>query len=389
MLSPGASVTRSTSSFGGSIPGQKRKIMMKTANILLIALYLAYSFVEGETGECTVLEDGATECRHKDGDRRGEDRAAGVVIGGHLVQRCQAPPSLYSRGGTAVAYRTNARTQTNICSIQQQQPQKSKYKVASWFGRRATWSQAPRITLTVHVHACRSSPPPEDNDTATAAATTCACHKLDDDSSSSLVSVEVWQTRPDGTYPSLHQQNNNDNDDNSDNASTSDECRAQQTGSSATFETLAPGSVGSMVGLGPSGWEFGPYRPPVFHILVRGPPGYAATLVDLPIAVHPQTLEKTIFSGPDLSGPAWTRRKEAKLPYSSSSTQMYEITSWTARPAEHRAEVVVDVFLPQSASSNNDDDWSLCPSRWYGIPRSFFTEPITLCAPTLLNFFPL
>jgi hypothetical protein len=353
--------------------------MMKTANsILLIALYLAYSFVEGETGACTVLEDGTTECRNNNGDRRGGGEAVVIEESSH---RCQPPPSLYSRGGTAVAYRTNARTQTNICSIEQQQ--QSKYKVASWFGRRATWNRAPRITLTVHVHACRRSPPLEENDDDAAAAATCACHKLDDDSSS-LVSVEVWQTRPDGTYPSLRQNNNNDK------ASSEDECRTQQTGSSVTFETLAPGSVGSMGGLGPAGWEFGPYRPAVLHILVRGPPGgYATTLVDLPIAVHPQTLEQTNhFWGPDWSGTAWTRRKEAKQSHTS-STKMYQIVSWTARPTEHRAEVVVDVFLPQSASTNNDD-WSLfCPSRWYGIPRSFFTEPITLCAPTILNFFPL
>jgi hypothetical protein len=361
--------------------------MLKTANsILLIALYLAYSFVEGETGACTVLEDGTTECRNNIGDRRGGVEAGGVAV--TESHRCQPPPSLYSRGGTAVAYRTNARTQTNICSIEQQQQPPSKYKVASWFGRRATWNRAPRITLTVHVHACRRSSPllETNDDDAAAAAATCACHKLDDDSSSSssssLVSVEVWQTRPDGTYPSLRQNN-------SKNVSSEDECRAQQMGSSVTFETLAPGSVGSMGGLDPAGWEFGPYRPAVLHILVRGPPGgYAATLVDLPIAVHPQTLENMNFWGPDWSGTAWTRRKEAKQSHSS-STQMYEIASWTARPTEHRAEVVVDVFLPQSASTN-DDDWSLfCPSRLYGIPRSFFTEPITLCAPTLLNFFPL
>jgi hypothetical protein len=354
--------------------------MAKTARLLRVVLWcLAYSFVSGNgeaAGECTVLADGTTECVGETAPTSGR---TAVLQNGANEARCRAPTSLYSYGGTAVAYRPNVRLQTNVCPTEKSSLSSRKYKVAHWFGRRTIWPTAPRLTVTVHVHACESS-----------ANSSCTCHQLPLDS---LTSVEVWQTRPDGTYPSLRVAGNDDDND--------DECRARQVGGSVTFETLAPGSVGSLHGLGPaSWWEMGPYRPPVLHLLVTAagsPPGStadekAALLVDIPLAVHPTTLEQTVFRGPDWSGPAWTRSNEQRR------TEMYQISSWTAVPAEHRAMIVVDVFVPISWSSststkktenNNNNNAQLCPSLLYGTPRSFYTEPIAVCAPSLLHFFPL
>lgn len=324
--------------------------MVKTINILLVALYLAYSFGRGETGECSVLEDGTTECLNdRTGERGVQQRKQ------HPAKRCQAPTSLYSWGGTAVAYRPNTNLQTNICS--NNTPTK-KYNVANWFGRRASWAHAPRISLQINVYGCSDQGASDE---------TCNCRKLEDDS---LISVEVWQTQSDGTYPSLRSNE------------ATQECRAKQIGSSVTFETVAPGSVGSMGGLGPSGWDIGPYRSPVIHILVRGASSFAATLVDLPMSIHQKTLAKKSFWGPDFSGTAWTRSREAK------DAKMYQISGWKPILSENRVQVEVDIFVPRS-KKDDDKDRPLCPSLLYGFPKSFFTEPITICAPSLLNFFPL
>lgn len=303
--------------------------MKSLRNLLIGYALVCVSYTRGETGECQVFEDGSTQCPHQSQ---------------HKNELCQTPASLYSWGGTAVAYRPDVSLQSNVCTNQ------SKYNVASWFIRRASWSVAPRITLKVHVNVCEVA-----NDT------TCICSKSIDD-----YSVEVWQAQPDGTYPSLR--------------GDSDDCRAKQTGSRnsvLTFETLAPGSTGSMGGLGPSGFDVGPYRPPLIHILVRKANGSEATLIDIPIAVHPKTLEQISFWGPDFSGTAWTRSKQAKN---------FEISLWNAVPAENRAEVEVNIFLPPS---NEEKGMPMCPSLLYGSPKSFFREPIAVCAPSMLNFFPL
>lgn len=309
---------------------------MRALQKFLIGLSLAYicftTIGAAETGECQAMENGSSVCSKQS----------------QRPDRCKIPTSLYSWGGTAVAYRPDAAIQSNICSNQ------SKYKVASWFVRRATWSLAPKVTLKIQVYDCAANSNEE-----------CICSKTVDD-----FSLEVWQAQPDGNYPSLR-------------SDSSSECRAKQIGSNGdsalTFETLAPGSTGSMGGLGPSGWDFGPYKPPVIHILVRGADGQQATLVDLPVSVHPKTLEQTFFRGPDFSGAAWTRSKGAR-------EINFMIESWTAFPTENRAEVDVAIYLPPS---QDGEKMAMCPSFVYGNPKSFFTEPIAVCAPSMLNFFAL
>ena len=68
----------------------------------------------------------------------------------------------------------------------------------------------------------------------------------------------------------------------------------------------------------------------------------------------------------------------------------FNMTSWNVvgGPDNGEIQVEMDMYLTQGSSSQdlvND----LCPSRFYGMPKSFYTEPIAVCAPFLLNFFPL
>jgi hypothetical protein len=148
-------------------------------------------------------------------------------------------------------------------------------------------------------------------------------------------------------------------------------------GSSLVFETVAPGSVGAMGGLAPFG-DVMPFGAPVIHILVSSP-GHSPALFDLPVIVSSgkTTLEQGRFRGPDLRGVAWV--KEGK-------ESPYEVVSWKGHKLSNSVEMEIDIFL---AKSNNHYAPDFCPSLLYGLPSSFFLEPISICAPSMLDFFKL
>ena len=197
----------------------------------------------------------------------------------------------------------------------------------------------------------------------------CLCDSLPLDSSKNASSlVEIWQTRPDGRYSPLRQR-----------VKGSDECRAQVPigeNGVAEFTTVAPGSTGVMGGIGPGGWEWSPYGPPVIHLLVRAA-GHAPLLLDLPILVDPKTLEAKQFSMSDFRGIGWVRGKEGELPV--------KIRSWEAEVGKNRIALEVEVYVHPSEK----DQAILCESYLYGFPGSFFLEPMSVCAPSMLDFFAL
>lgn len=260
---------------------------------------------------------------------------------------CQSAASVYEDGGTAVSFRPLTTSKSTVCSRQSR-----SYRIANWFGRRAAWTTAPRVILHVEVLGCATEE------------ASCCCAAVTDGS------VHVWQTQPDGTYASL---GNKD----------SDECRGYQEGSSSfTFETLAPGSVGSMGGLGPNGWDVPPYVGPVIHVLAQGR-DKAPVLVDIPLHPNPaKAMQQSRFFGPNFHGSAWVSQQSSK-----NSSHRYRLTAWEA--SENRIEVSVQIHLAAASTTTTDLKTSLCPSFLYGLPGSFFTEPIELCAPALLKFLTL
>ena len=185
--------------------------------------------------------------------------------------------------------------------------------------------------------------------------------------------VEAWQTRPDGTFGSLHPE------------AQDGVCRAKQQSNKGTFEfeTFPPGSYGSLGGLGPGGWDVMPYGPPVIHFLVTSDE-YEPSLVDVPIYFHAKTLEARSFGWNDWRGSAWTRQQTEETGY--------EIVSWKADPSRRSISISLNLFVqkkssPASSSSSMPD--GLCESSLYGLPTSFFREPMTVCGASLLDFFAL
>lgn len=289
---------------------------------------------------------------------------------GHQHHFCSSTrTSVYDDGGSAVSFRLLDSPNATVCS---DGPRPPKYRIANWMGRRATWKRAPRVTLNVELYGCKEVYPSHSH--AATEPSSCCCSPISG-------SVHVWQTRPDGRYPSLSTSGNGK-------SSSSLECRGYQEGSSSfTFETLAPGSVGLMGGLGPNGWDVPPYMGPVLHILASGfsmdNNNYAPVLVDVPLHPNPATLQPARFVGPNLHGSAWVQRPPA--------TTRYVLSGWKALPDENRIEMTLRLYL--AATTTNEDTMSttnlLCPSWIYGLPGSFYTEPMALCAPALLQFLSL
>jgi hypothetical protein len=191
----------------------------------------------------------------------------------------------------------------------------------------------------------------------------CCCETL----SETTAKAEVWQARPDGTYSSLQRGNG--------------DCRATvvpQNGSQLEFTTMAPGSTGALGGLGPSGWDVPPYGPPLVHLLVTAS-HHQPLLIHVPIIPQGKTLEQCGFWGGDWRGHAGKRK---------SVMNAFNVTSWEVTGDATEIKVEMDVFLTKGGSPQ-DLAKELCPSFLYGAPSSFYVEPIAVCAPFLLNFFPI
>lgn len=313
--------------------------------------------------------------------------------------QCQSAPthcihtdSMYE-SGTAQAYKPSAPLDPFICDPHHYDAH-YRYKAASWPLSRSSYKKPPRLTLTLLLQSCSTSSTDENSQ--------CCCQPLASaDSSwsrmvknkllkestttstttnSSYAQVEVWQTRPDGSYSSLRP------------GIDQGDCRTrvvfptpQQQQQAIVLETVLPGSTGILGGLGPSQWDFPPFGPPVIHILATAQ-GHAPSLIDLPILVSyskTSITRKDSFWWSDWRGSAWIRD-------SSSSASRYDIVSWEASADDDsvpHVHMAVQVFLPQSIESSEQDMMAaFCPSKLYG-PSSFFLQPISVCAPSMLDFF--
>ncbi|KAG7344172.1 hypothetical protein IV203_022180 [Nitzschia inconspicua] len=278
---------------------------------------------------------------------------------------------LYRNGGSAQAYRPNAAMSTTVCS--KNMSDYLPYKVSSWpFSRRSSRKgTAPTIDVTLHLWSCQ---PKLDDEQKVSG---CSCTPLTDVNAktalgtSTAATVEVWQTQPDGRYTSLHSDGN--------------ECRATVPANDqgdVEFSTVAPGSTGIMAGLGPRGWENSPYGPPVMHLLVKAP-HHDPLLLDVPVLIHPKTLQERPFSLSifDWRGLSWSKRSKGEAP-------PYKVASWTADKEKNHIDMKVNVFLELQTAERSPKAPEFCPS-WYFLPGSFFLEPISVCAKYLLDFFQL
>jgi hypothetical protein len=274
---------------------------------------------------------------------------------------------IYRHGGSAQAYKSDQPEKGYICDPELY-TEVSSHRVATWPYWISTRKSPPRLRVTLKLWSC-SMP---ENDSAIG--DTCCCHPLDDKNDwIDPTVVHVWQASPIGRYSSLRE------------GEADGDCRARQKydprSGDVSFETVTPGSTGSLGGLGPGGWDVPPYGPPVLHVLVANSL-HAPTLIHVPILMQRKTLGPQSFHGVDWRGAAWMQNKE--------KYQAFNVSSWNAEPMKNRIELKVDVYLQARKNKKSihlSDE--LCRSWVYGLPASFFLEPISECAPSMLDFFAL
>ena len=278
-----------------------------------------------------------------------------------------ATGGIYSGGASAQTYLAGAPIKTTICDIDDDSKQKTKYRVARWSLSRRSYPSPPVVKIEGRIHSCDVGATTEPN--------TCASNPADS-GNSGPTTVEAWQARPDGTYSSLRS------------GVEEGECRSTidvTHDGSFHVETLAPGSVGMFSGIGPRGVDLPPYGPPVINFFIQSQ-GHNPLLVNIPVSAKS-------FYGPDIRGPVVVGSGSGK-----SGDASAQISSWNV---EDNGEISlsIDFFLTvrssDGTSSAGDDSMSLshifCNSNsWFpGTPKSFFVEPIAVCAPSALDFFEL
>lgn len=265
--------------------------------------------------------------------------------------------SIYSHGGTAQAYKARAPSTSSVCDPTDYAS--SSLRTATWPFSRSSRGKPPSITFKINLMSC--SEPLKGNN--------CCCQTIQD----SNAQVEVWQARPDGTYSSLRH------------GVEEGDCRAASnatdTSSPLVFETVAPGSTGALGGLGPSKWEFLFYGPPVIHFLATAP-GHAPTLIDLPVLLDKKLAARS-YRWPDWRGSAWNKHSDPDPPV--------QIVSWKGNAKKNKVDIELNIYLLQAQDDGQDADVSslLCQSWLPSLPSNFFLEPISECAPSMLDFFAL
>ncbi|KAL3943641.1 MAG: hypothetical protein SGBAC_002309 [Bacillariaceae sp.] len=290
-----------------------------------------------------------------EGDCPADDQASATVE--EVDGVCPRPSrTIYSQGGTAQAYKPNAPLSSTVC--ESEISQKYKYKRATWSLSRGTFRKgtAPALDITLRFNSCSKDGNSNNK---------CQCYRVEKPLSPSD-RVEVWQTRPDGRYSSLR---------------SSDECRAQVQMNDAglvKFTTVAPGSSGLMGGLGPSGFDWSPYGPPVVHLLVQVT-GHSPILLDVPIIFRKGDLTQRGFSLGDWRGQGWTKYRPGR-------DSVLTLTSWEPNMEENRIAIEYEVSL-QHSKGEKKNPADLCESYLKIFPSSFYLEPIATCSKSIMDFF--
>ena len=269
--------------------------------------------------------------------------------------------SVYSRGGgSAQAYKSKAPLKATICDLKEESFSARRHRVAHLpFWRSSYSGQPPVIRIHGRIHKCGGSSPAEIGDSI-------SCPSW---AGNQAVTIEAWQARPDGTFSSLRR------------GVEEGDCRATiapSSNGSFFVETLAPGSVGALGGLGPNGWDLAPFGPPSVHFLIQYGGHVLLTQVEILAGTGGWS-----FYGPDVRGPAIVQSGEKSKNYEVSISKFLINEGGDI-------SVEIDFFLQDSAGSDlaaSSLKEVLCPYYLHGLPQSFFIEPISVCFPSLLDFF--
>lgn len=358
--------------------------------VVVVADVVTDQQLENDNSSCDNANDGVCRSEHQPvqeskpcfSSSHNQKQLSSIAIG-----------DFYHEGMSAQAYKPNAPVKSSVCEVTQinsgngddsNQPQHTVAHRAYW---RSKYDDVVPLIVHGNIYSCGSPSSPQPTSP-----------------SSDALLLEVWQARPDGTFSSLRP------------GIEVGECRASvpvdtkttNTGFSniigqVQFETLAPGSPGILGGLMPdSSRDYPPYGPGVIHMYLNVE-GYYPVLGQLNIhELEDWMLQKDSegrfrFKGFDIR-PHAARKSTKSVVHHGIEIQSVQKVS---RPGYNSAlEVNVDLYLvPNSGANEVGNNASakkkslsdvFCSSqRHFSWISSFFKEPIAICFPSLLDFFPL
>ena len=278
-----------------------------------------------------------------------------------LSPRASLLQPFYRCGKSAQAYRPNTPVKRHVCD----ENANGVTKIARNFFWRTNQQKAMSILIRGNIFTCSDNKAFQNN-----------------------VSIEVWQPRPDGTYSSLRD---------------GVHCRAtllvdtvpyeESNGliGRVEFETASPGSPGLFGGLIPSAASlfFGdipPFGEGYIHLLINAD-GHHPLLEQLSMGDIQNVLSNDTchhyFSGPELRPHYVSDKCDSEL------TGGMHVRS--AVIVDSKLEVDIDLYLSPSPSTENEERDLFCSfnTGYFGWIVSFFKEPISICSPSLLDYFAL
>ena len=299
----------------------------------------------------------------------------------------------FDQGISAQTYKPNTPIKSTICEVDDSDDIQSTYNVAYWSFWRSSYNIVPKIVVTANICSCGDV---DNSISSSESSITSASNEEEGDNG--LITMEVWQPRPNGTYSSLRpgieegdcrasvpiQQSNNNNE-------------FSNIIGQVQYTTLAAGSPGLLNGLIPhSSRDYPPYSKGNIQMYLNIN-GYYPWLGQLSMNELDATLKNKEFQ----AGSVGRRPHDAKNVHDKSSSSGsgsgggIEIKSVT-QVSESLIQVEIDIFIEQRKpeeiiASSQDSSDIFCSSRglFNWITSSFFKEPIAVCFPSLLDFFQL
>mmetsp|Transcript_2880 Transcript_2880/g.3181 ORF Transcript_2880/g.3181 Transcript_2880/m.3181 type:complete len:159 (+) Transcript_2880:2-478(+) len=158
-----------------------------------------------------------------------------------------------------------------------------------------------------------------------------------------------------------------------------------------------------MGGLGPGGWDIPPWKLPVIHILTWLD-GYQISLINIPIIPYGSETDVATTDSGDSKGTSYKQSfnwGEASFHWNQTGDELDVTVDIHMRRKRHN-DINEDYDDDNNIASRTDQYLleadlrrTLCQRHsdygwWHpSSPQSFFMEPITLCRPFMLDFFPL
>ncbi|KAL7450640.1 hypothetical protein ACHAWC_002522, partial [Mediolabrus comicus] len=311
----------------------------------------------------------------------------------------------------AQAYKPNAPIKTSVCEESNDGSSGGgPHKLAHWSFWRSNYKDLIPISFTGNIYSCNSS---GDNDVMKPITTTSS-------NEDSVVVMEVWQPRPDGTYSSIRpgveegdcrasvpitiytqQQRQHDDEDENENNNNIDGSVGRI--GTVKFDTFMPGSTGILNGLVPSSSsssnDYPPYKSGSIHLFLNIQ-GFSPLVVSLDMNELESWFPKRHVGKKrfQLSGDSNKKKKKKD------GNNGMEIQSVTPRTTKSQSfgkynlaiDLEVNFFLTKSSNNHDDNEMEndedlksiFCShtnpkkkkSLLFGRIISFFKEPISVCS---------